>query len=323
MPTTRSGNKGREAKQKSSKIDNNIKKSEIKESSKRKRNDKVAKLETKNPKLKENKYVSYPSHEHSKEAKILEKGHIYFFYRPKVDHSEVHNIDDVQKLYILLSPLEETKKKRLMIMVRKQLPEASKHSKYWAFVLKASKDIEDIDSMIAEEHYETKTKGERIVAGARPIAEGFYSIVKHQKGHTHLVYILELPSNLGNVQKAFHLHEEGSFIISVKNPERSRKGSGFQGLNKKAKFPEHLQDIFHGLSWSPVDPTEFLEYENSEILFIGASDNLIEEFGKTGEIIEKEEKEDVKKITKDSLFKELQLSKKEHPPEPLFNGRWK
>ncbi|KAJ4964176.1 hypothetical protein NE237_024115 [Protea cynaroides] len=35
---------------------------------------------------------------------ILEKGKIFFFYRPKVDKEEVHSADDVQRLYIVLRP---------------------------------------------------------------------------------------------------------------------------------------------------------------------------------------------------------------------------
>jgi hypothetical protein len=34
-------------------------------------------------------------------SSILEKGHIYFFYRPKVNTTEVSSLNDVQKLYIL------------------------------------------------------------------------------------------------------------------------------------------------------------------------------------------------------------------------------
>ena len=34
----------------------------------------------------------------TKHATIIEKGHIFFFYRPKVDHHEVDSIDDVSRL---------------------------------------------------------------------------------------------------------------------------------------------------------------------------------------------------------------------------------
>ena len=37
-------------------------------------------------------------------TEVLEKGHLYFFYRPKVDAHEVKSPDDVQKFYLLMSP---------------------------------------------------------------------------------------------------------------------------------------------------------------------------------------------------------------------------
>lgn len=34
----------------------------------------------------------------------IERGHVYFFYRPKVQHEEVHDIDDVRNFHMLLIP---------------------------------------------------------------------------------------------------------------------------------------------------------------------------------------------------------------------------
>ncbi|GMJ14629.1 hypothetical protein like AT1G16770 [Hibiscus trionum] len=38
------------------------------------------------------------------QVEIQEKGEIFFFYRPKVNKEEVHSVDDVQRLYIVLRP---------------------------------------------------------------------------------------------------------------------------------------------------------------------------------------------------------------------------
>jgi len=284
------------------------------------------------PEIKQQKISSETTVHHSQKSSILEKGHIYFFYRPKVELTEVHSFEDVQRLYLVLVPLHEgsrdTTTKRILVITRKMLPETDEKSrkehknKFWAFVEKASTNIDDIDSALDAEEYHTKTRGDRVVAAARPIAEGYYAIVKHEQGHTHLAYVLELPKELGEVQKAFHIHEEGSFIISVKNPKREAKGF-FRGLAKKAVFPDHLQKLFEDHSWSPVITTEFLNYESAEILIIGASSDIVKEFGKVGEKIEAEEKEDLKHISKDSLFEELHMSKKVHPPLPFTSSKWK
>ncbi|KZT08550.1 uncharacterized protein LAESUDRAFT_742284 [Laetiporus sulphureus 93-53] len=42
--------------------------------------------------------------EHAYQTGTIERGHIYFFYRPKVEMEEVHSIDDVQRFHLLLIP---------------------------------------------------------------------------------------------------------------------------------------------------------------------------------------------------------------------------
>ncbi|CAL1694134.1 unnamed protein product [Somion occarium] len=41
---------------------------------------------------------------HAFQEGVIERGHIYFFYRPKVELEEAHSIDDVQRFNILLVP---------------------------------------------------------------------------------------------------------------------------------------------------------------------------------------------------------------------------
>ncbi|KAF9818009.1 hypothetical protein IEO21_03084 [Rhodonia placenta] len=41
---------------------------------------------------------------HTYQTGTIERGHIYFFYRPKVELEEAHSIDDVQRFHILLIP---------------------------------------------------------------------------------------------------------------------------------------------------------------------------------------------------------------------------
>ncbi|KAH9937382.1 uncharacterized protein B0H18DRAFT_950258 [Fomitopsis serialis] len=41
---------------------------------------------------------------HTYQTGTIERGHIYFFYRPKVELEEAHSVDDVQRFYILLIP---------------------------------------------------------------------------------------------------------------------------------------------------------------------------------------------------------------------------
>lgn len=37
-------------------------------------------------------------------VKILEEGHVFFFYRPKVEVEEPHSLDDIQRLILVMRP---------------------------------------------------------------------------------------------------------------------------------------------------------------------------------------------------------------------------
>ena len=66
---------------------------------------------------------------------ILERGHIYFFYRPKMhgkteEYKTPHAIKDIHRLDIILQP-EKENSYRLLIVGQKHLPEAQTHEKLW------------------------------------------------------------------------------------------------------------------------------------------------------------------------------------------------
>ena len=91
-----------------------------------------------------------------------------------------------------------------------------------AFVKKANTTIQDLkDNFFKGEDYETKTMGTRHTEPVTIIAEGVYTINRTENRTTHLAYALTIPSNLGEIQEDLGLRAQGSFIISVKNPERA------------------------------------------------------------------------------------------------------
>jgi hypothetical protein len=260
------------------------------------------------------------SKKEKKSNEILEFGHVYFFYRPKVQLNEVEDFRDVQRFYLLLKPLhKEHEKSRLITISKKKLPNVGSHEREWGFVEKVSADAKTIvDSVLGEYHYDTETKGERTVGAARPAGEGLYAIVKTSKG-TRFAYVLEVPQNISEVQKAFNIEKEAGFVVSVKNPEKSSE----QGLpeEEKAKFSEELQDQFQGRKWGPLDPPSYLDNEGAEILLIGGDHNLSHELGETGEKIEKKAEREKESFDASGIYKELRMKKEEHPIEPLF-GKW-
>ena len=62
--------------------------------------------------------------------------------------------------------------------------------------------------------------GTRKVDPVTPAGEGVYVLTRTDDRSTHLAYMLTIPSNIGDVQEELGLRERGSFVISVKNPER-------------------------------------------------------------------------------------------------------
>lgn len=276
------------------------------------------------------------------ESSTLETGHIYFFYRPKVEHKDAHKLDDVQKLYMVLKPEKEAGnaslgKNRLVVMTAKRLPDAKTHSRFWAFVETASDDISDITKKLEPAKYETKTLGERHLAGCRPCGCGMYSIVHHLEGkyksstHTHIAYVMEVPEKLGEVQKAFQIHQEGSFIVTVKNPQ----GTQGRGLSpsQRADYPKSLQDSFGTKKFIPAEPTTLLDYDGVELILIGAKDDIVDDLGKPAEDLEEaaeeEEKEEEKKhhdhrcnLAEEQVYHNMHMRHKTHPAEPLLEGKW-
>lgn len=77
---------------------------------------------------------------------------------------------------------------------------------------------------------------------------GVYAIVEHNN-HTHLAYSLQIPeaSALGEPQEAFNIGQEGSFVISVKNPEQPAPQGVGLGSKQSASFSPEFQEMFAGV----------------------------------------------------------------------------
>jgi len=68
---------------------------------------------------------------------------------------------------MVLSP-EGDKHFRLMVLGRKRLPQPERHERIWGFVDKLAKSGGEIEVEFREQHYATKTRGERILPAVRP-----------------------------------------------------------------------------------------------------------------------------------------------------------
>ena len=180
-------------------------------------------------------------------SNILEKGVIYFFTRNRVGIENADSVGDLQRTFFVLRPLPtgaklgngalpDLKNNRLLALPKKAFPK-SHNDRFMAFVEKANTSIQDLkDNFLSANEYETKTLGTRRTEPVTPIAEGVYAITRTEDATSHLVYSTTIPSELGEVQEDLGIKDQGSFIISVKNPDRS--GPASAQLPEKPDFPK-------------------------------------------------------------------------------------
>ncbi|KAL1925708.1 uncharacterized protein VTP21DRAFT_591 [Calcarisporiella thermophila] len=270
---------------------------------------------------------------HTELESTMEKGHIYYFYRPKVKKSEVSDADDIQRFYFVLKPTylkrddkeytAETgvndkvsvAKYRLIVIGKKRLPEVEAHGRYFGFVRKATHDLKELNDLLGKEEYDTQTRGHRTLEPCRPCGYGVYSIIPR-----HLAYELTIPHSPGEVQEELNIEKVGSFVISIKNPEGPAPPNLGLSSGQKAEFPEDLLERFKGRRFIPLEDTSYLEYDGCEILLIGARSNVKHYVGTELDEMEKEDEIVVEHLGPEhAIFK--QLSMQEKPTAPLF-GDW-
>jgi hypothetical protein len=140
------------------------------------------------------------------------------------------------------------------------------------------------------------------------------NILKHDN-HTEFAYVLELPEKPGPIQKEFEIKKEASYIVSVKNPDIQIPG--FKAFEKrKPQYPESLKKEFGDRRWINIEDPKLLDYENTQLLLIGARKKEVEE--ELG-IDLNEEKETANTA---ELFRELKIRKDQVPLKPLLTGEF-
>jgi hypothetical protein len=72
----------------------------------------------------------------SHENPLLERGDIYFLYRPRVDREEAQGPKDVERFYMLLKPWHQ-QLYRLIVIGRKRLPDPKEHNRFYRAELNA------------------------------------------------------------------------------------------------------------------------------------------------------------------------------------------
>jgi hypothetical protein len=89
------------------------------------------------------------------------------------------------------------------------------------------------------------------------------------------------------------------------------------GLPEESRpdLPQRLRERFHGRRFIPVDPPDLLDREGTELVLIGAAEDVFEELG-----VRLDPQHET--IDTAELFNELRMEQTAHPLKPWFEGRW-
>ncbi|KAI9015384.1 hypothetical protein DFJ74DRAFT_731742 [Hyaloraphidium curvatum] len=251
---------------------------------------------------------------------VLELGHVYFIYRPKVSAEHAESLDDVQRMFMVLKPSKEGSACRLINLGKKKLPgTGAGRERFWAYVELVAPSMAELSAKVeaGQAGAARATKSEQ--RPVRPVGMGAYAIVD-QGGGTHLAYSLQVPSEPGEVQDDFGIGKQGSFVLAVKNPERPAQGVGFGG-NRNADFPPELQALFAGRRFVDANPPAFLDVPRAELVLIGASGQPKGEAQEALQGMVEEEEGEVEELKDEKVFQDLEMEKEKHPVEPL-EGEW-
>jgi hypothetical protein len=244
---------------------------------------------------------------------VIERGDIYFAYRPRVEQERVHDIEEVQRLFVILQPSDGNHSRRLVIG-RKHLPQPEEHERFWGFVDEVADRPEAVEEELERRTYDTQTRGRRTQPEARPAGEGRYAIVRHGN-HTHLTYELELPAEPGAVQQELTIEPEASYILAIKNPRAGAPAGAGLDPRQRADLPSREQERFGQRRFTSADP-ELLDEEGIEFVLIGAASDVEKEL----DVRLDAEAENTESA---EIFRRLHLPREKHPTEPLTEGEWR
>jgi hypothetical protein len=244
---------------------------------------------------------------------IVEKGDIFFAYRPRIGEDEIEGLADIQRFFMVLKP-EGQNFVRVAILGRKRLPQAEEHERIWGFIDAVTKSGAAVGSEFKEHRYWTKTRGDRTVPAARPVGEGVYALLQRGR-NLHLTYELELPERPGEVQEEFNIPRQAAYILAIANPGRPASPSAGLPEREEPHYPKPLQKEFEGRRFATADP-RLLDYEGAEFILIGARTDPERAY----DIDIATEHENAAKA---DIFRELKMSRQAQPIEPLLEGEWR
>jgi hypothetical protein len=276
-------------------------------------------------------------------VEVLEKGDIFFFYRPKAkviddgSGGDVKSIEDIRRFFMVTATAANTENEqqqqfdgtnsktpkegespryRLFVIGKKSLPEirtteARRSERYWAKVGGIFENPQELTGELLSDEFR---KGD----AARAVGEGKYAIVKHQD-HAELAYVLEMPEEPGEAQRELGIEKEASYIVSIINP-KVPVPAGYPSSEEPPNYPESILKEFgeNENFISLARDLRFINFQNAQMILVGARegrDVIQKEFG----VDIREEKETVHSA---DIFSKLKIEKDKVPTKPLIEGKF-
>jgi hypothetical protein len=212
---------------------------------------------------------------------ILEQGSATFFYRPRVEENDPQELDDVQRLIVVLAP-QGSPFERAISIGRKRLPRSTRRDRFWGFVDLVLTSY-DMNAALGAHVYGTKTRGLRHLPAAQQFASGTYELTWHGE-HAHLRWHVEDASG-DSVAAQIDLERNADYILTVMNPDPTVWGlletpdlqrELFDDLELHVTlptpFPPAMQQRFANRKYAQVDSPEWLDHPGAELVFVGAGE---------------------------------------------------
>ena len=210
----------------------------------------------------------------------LERGTITFLYRPRVEEQHPDELEDVQRLLLLLSP-EGSAFQRLIAVGRKRLPRSTRRDRFWGFIDLVLTHY-DMHAALGAQVYGTKTRGLRHLPAARAFAEGTYEVEAHGP-HSHLRWSTERFASEDPLAGEIPVEHDADYILTIANPDPALWGlveapdlqsDLFDDLELHVPiptpFPPSLQERFRNRKFAQLGTVEWLDHPGAELVFVGA-----------------------------------------------------
>jgi hypothetical protein len=214
--------------------------------------------------------------------RLLERGAIEFYYRPRVETFQPEHIGDVQRLLIVLSA-ESGDRFRVIAVGRKRIPAGERRDRFWGFVDLVLNAPQDLKAALGAQTYGTKRRGVRHLPAACPAAEGSYTIAFHD-GHAHLQWQLAKIHDEDEVVRDLGLEKSGDAIVTIANPDPAAWGlsdtpplqldlfdDAELHVTIPTTFPPELQSRFEDRRFVQLESIDFLNHPGAELVFIWSS----------------------------------------------------